>query len=119
MAYSLSLMPPDSSARISSATTNQSNYTARARCEKHHDPCRASAGRGHAERRCARDGYLAQVLQQYPSNTQARAMPVKYQVDVDKTVPSLELSAKAVAPFTSIGRSGDLNFPTAHRTDRH
>jgi hypothetical protein len=28
MAYSLSLMPPDSSARISPATTNQNNYTA-------------------------------------------------------------------------------------------
>jgi hypothetical protein len=44
-------------------------------------------------------GYLTQVLQLYPGNTQARVMLVKYQVDVDKIVPSLELSAEAVAPY--------------------
>jgi predicted alpha/beta superfamily hydrolase len=44
-------------------------------------------------------GYLTEVLQIYPGNTQARAMLVKYKVDVDKIVPSLELSPKAVTPY--------------------
>lgn len=44
-------------------------------------------------------GYLTRVLQLYPGNTQARAMLVKYQVDVDKIVPRLELPAKALAPY--------------------
>ena len=51
--------------------------------------------------------YLTQVLQLYPGNTQARAMLVKYQVDVDKIVPSLELSAKAVVPYVGEYRFKD------------
>jgi predicted alpha/beta superfamily hydrolase len=44
-------------------------------------------------------GYLTQVLQLYPGNTQARAMLVNYKTDVDKIVPNLELSAKGLAPY--------------------
>jgi|HubBroStandDraft_1064217.scaffolds.fasta_scaffold00249_10 predicted alpha/beta superfamily hydrolase len=44
-------------------------------------------------------GYLTQVLQLYPGNTQARATLVHYKVDVDKIVPTLELPAKGVAPY--------------------
>jgi predicted alpha/beta superfamily hydrolase len=44
-------------------------------------------------------GYLTQVLQLYPGDTQARAMLVNYKVDVDKIVLNLELSAKGVAPY--------------------
>ncbi|MEA2910392.1 MAG: hypothetical protein QOJ15_2473 [Bradyrhizobium sp.] len=44
-------------------------------------------------------GYLTQVLQLYPGNTQARAMLVNYKVDVDTIVPRLELSAKGVAHY--------------------
>jgi predicted alpha/beta superfamily hydrolase len=44
-------------------------------------------------------GYLTEVLQLYPGNTQARAMLVKYKVDIDKIVPTLELSPKAVKPY--------------------
>jgi tetratricopeptide (TPR) repeat protein len=44
-------------------------------------------------------GYLTQVLQLYPGNNQARALLVQYKIDVDKIVPSLEMSAKAVAPY--------------------
>jgi predicted alpha/beta superfamily hydrolase len=52
-------------------------------------------------------GYLTQVLQLYPGNTQARVMLVHYKVDVDKIVPTLELSAKAVAPYLGEYRSKD------------
>jgi predicted alpha/beta superfamily hydrolase len=52
-------------------------------------------------------GYLTQVLQLYPGNTQARAVLVSYKVDVDKIVPSLELSPKAVAPYVGEYRSKD------------
>ncbi len=52
-------------------------------------------------------GYLTQALQLYPGNTQARAMLAKYQVDVDKIVPSLELSAKEVAPYVGEYRFKD------------
>jgi predicted alpha/beta superfamily hydrolase len=44
-------------------------------------------------------GYLTEVLQLYPGSSQARAMLVKYKVDVDKIVPSLELPPKAVKPY--------------------
>jgi predicted alpha/beta superfamily hydrolase len=44
-------------------------------------------------------GYLTEVLQLYPGSSQARAMLVKYEVDVDKIVPRLELSPKAVMPY--------------------
>jgi predicted alpha/beta superfamily hydrolase len=44
-------------------------------------------------------GYLTQVLQLFPGNTQARAMLVKYKVDVDKIVPNVKLLPKALAPY--------------------
>jgi predicted alpha/beta superfamily hydrolase len=44
-------------------------------------------------------GYLTRVLQLYPGSTEARATLVKYKVDVDTIVPSLELSPKAVTPY--------------------
>ena len=44
-------------------------------------------------------GYLTQVLKLYPGNTEARAVLAKYQVDVDKIVPSVEFTAKSVAPY--------------------
>jgi predicted alpha/beta superfamily hydrolase len=44
-------------------------------------------------------GYLTQVLRLYPGNTEARTMLVKYNVEVDTIVPSLELSPKAVTPY--------------------
>jgi predicted alpha/beta superfamily hydrolase len=44
-------------------------------------------------------GYLTQVLQLYPGNSQAHTMLVNYKVDVEKIVPSVDLSAKAVASF--------------------
>jgi hypothetical protein len=52
-------------------------------------------------------GYLTRVLQLYPGNSQARAMLVKYKVDVDKIVPSLELSPKAVTPYVGEYRFKD------------
>jgi predicted alpha/beta superfamily hydrolase len=52
-------------------------------------------------------GYLTQVLQLYPGSTQARAMLVKYKVDVDKIVPNLELSPKAVTPYVGEYRFKD------------
>jgi predicted alpha/beta superfamily hydrolase len=51
--------------------------------------------------------YLTRVLQLYPGNSQARAMLVKYEVDVDKIVPSLELSPKAVTPYVGEYRFKD------------
>jgi tetratricopeptide (TPR) repeat protein len=51
--------------------------------------------------------YLTQVLQLYPGNTQARALLVNYKVDVDKIVPSLELSPKTVTPFVGEYRFKD------------
>ncbi len=59
-------------------------------------------------------GYLTQVLQLYPGNTRARAMLVKYQVDVDKIVPSLELSAKEVAPYVGEYRFKDELMKVAY-----
>jgi predicted alpha/beta superfamily hydrolase len=44
-------------------------------------------------------GYLTEVLQLYPGSSQARAMLVKYKVDVDKIVPNLDLSPKSVTPY--------------------
>jgi predicted alpha/beta superfamily hydrolase len=52
-------------------------------------------------------GYLTQVLQLYPGSSQARAMLVKYNVDVDKIVRSLELSPKAVTPYVGEYRFKD------------
>jgi predicted alpha/beta superfamily hydrolase len=52
-------------------------------------------------------GYLTQVLQLYPGNTQARAMLAKYKVDVDKIVPNLELSPKSVTPYVGEYRFKD------------
>jgi|SRR5450631_3758421 len=52
-------------------------------------------------------GYLTRVLQLYPGNSQARAMLVNYKVDVDKIVPSLELSPKAVTPYVGEYRFKD------------
>jgi predicted alpha/beta superfamily hydrolase len=43
--------------------------------------------------------YLTKVLQLYPGNSQTRGLLVNYKVDVDKIVPSLELSARAVTPY--------------------
>jgi pimeloyl-ACP methyl ester carboxylesterase len=62
--------------------------------------------------------YLTQVLQLYPGNTQARAMLVNYQVDVDKLVPSLELSAKAVAPYVGEYRFKDEPMKIAYEKDQ-
>jgi predicted alpha/beta superfamily hydrolase len=44
-------------------------------------------------------GYLTKVLQVYPGSTQARAMLVKYNVDVDTIVPNLEPSPKSLMPY--------------------
>ena len=52
-------------------------------------------------------GYLTRVLQLYPGNSEARAMLVKYKVDVDKIVPGLELSPKAVTPYVGEYRLED------------
>jgi len=52
-------------------------------------------------------GYLTQVLQLFPGNTQARAMLVKYKVDVDKIVPNLELSPKSATPYVGEYRFKD------------
>jgi predicted alpha/beta superfamily hydrolase len=52
-------------------------------------------------------GYLTRVLQLYPGSTQARAMLVKYNVDVDQIVPNLELSPKLVTPYVGEYRFND------------
>ena len=52
-------------------------------------------------------GYLTKVLQLYPGNTEARAMLVKYKVDVDKIVPTLELSPKLVTSYVGEYRFND------------
>jgi len=52
-------------------------------------------------------GYLTQVLQLYPGNSEARALLVNYKVDVDKIVPSPELSAKTVMPYVGEYRFKD------------
>jgi predicted alpha/beta superfamily hydrolase len=52
-------------------------------------------------------GYSTQVLQLYPGSSQARAMLVKYKVDVDKIVPTLELSPKAATPHVGEYRFQD------------
>ncbi len=59
-------------------------------------------------------GYLTQVLQLYPGSTQARAMLVKYKVDVDKIVPSLELSPKTVTPYVGEYRFKDELMKVAY-----
>jgi predicted alpha/beta superfamily hydrolase len=52
-------------------------------------------------------GYLTQVLQLYPGSGEARAMLLKYNVEVDKIVPNLELSAKSVMPYVGEYRFND------------
>jgi hypothetical protein len=44
-------------------------------------------------------GHLTRVLQLYPGNSQARSMLANYKVDVDKIVPSVDVSAKAVTAY--------------------
>jgi predicted alpha/beta superfamily hydrolase len=63
-------------------------------------------------------GYLTRVLQLYPGNTQARATLVNYKVDVDKIVPSLELSAKGVAPYVGEYRFKDGLVKVAYEKDK-
>ena len=52
-------------------------------------------------------GYLTQVLQLFPGSSEARATLVKYNVDVDKIVPNLELSPKSVMPYVGEYRFND------------
>jgi predicted alpha/beta superfamily hydrolase len=49
-------------------------------------------------------GYFTKVLQLYPGSSQARAQLVNYKVDVDKIVPRLELSPKALMPYDGVYR---------------
>ena len=51
--------------------------------------------------------YMTEMLQLYPGSSQARAMLVKYNVDVDKIVPKLELSPKSVTPYVGEYRFND------------
>jgi len=64
-------------------------------------------------------GYLTQVLQLYPGSSQARATLVKYNVDVDKIVPTLELSPKAVTPYVGEYRFQDEVTKVSFEKDRH
>jgi predicted alpha/beta superfamily hydrolase len=59
-------------------------------------------------------GYLTQVLRLYPGNSQARATLVNYKVDVDKIVPSVELSAKLVTPYVGEYRFKDELWKVAY-----
>ena len=52
-------------------------------------------------------GYLTRVLQLYPGSTEAREMLVKYNVDVDKIVPNLELPPNSVTPYVGDYRLND------------
>jgi len=63
-------------------------------------------------------GYLTQVLKLYPGNTQARAMLVKYEVDVDKIVPNVELSPKALAPYLGEYRFKDELTKVAYENSK-
>jgi predicted Zn-dependent protease len=60
-------------------------------------------------------GYLTRVLQLYPGSTEARAMLVKYKVDVDKIVPTVELSAKELAPYVGEYRFKDRLTKVAYQ----
>jgi predicted alpha/beta superfamily hydrolase len=51
--------------------------------------------------------YMTEMLQLYPGSSQARAMLVKYNIDVDKIVPKLELSPKSVTPYVGEYRFND------------
>jgi tetratricopeptide (TPR) repeat protein len=59
-------------------------------------------------------GYLTQVLQLYPGNTQARALLVTYKVDVDKIVPNLELPPKLVTPYVGEYRFNDESWKVVY-----
>lgn len=59
-------------------------------------------------------GYLTRVLQLYPGSTEARAKLVKYKVDVDTLVPSVELSPKAVTPYVGKYRFKDERTKVAY-----
>jgi predicted alpha/beta superfamily hydrolase len=63
-------------------------------------------------------GYSTQVLQLYPGSSQARAMLLKYKVDVDKIVPSLELSPKAVTPYVGEYHFKDEVTKVAYEKDK-
>jgi predicted alpha/beta superfamily hydrolase len=63
-------------------------------------------------------GYLTRVLQLYPGSSQARAMLVNYKVDVDKIVPSLELTPKALAPYVGEYRFKDELTKVAHQNSK-
>jgi predicted alpha/beta superfamily hydrolase len=63
-------------------------------------------------------GYLTQVLKLYPGNTQARAMLVKYEVDVDKIVPNVDLSPKALAPYLGEYRFKDELTKVAYENSK-
>jgi tetratricopeptide (TPR) repeat protein len=52
-------------------------------------------------------GYLTRVLQLYPGSKQARAMLLRYNVDVAKIVPNLELPAKTVTAYVGEYRLKD------------
>lgn len=63
-------------------------------------------------------GYLTQVLQLYPGNTQARAALVNYEVDVDKIVQSPQLSATQVAPYLGEYHFNDGLVKVAYEKDK-
>jgi predicted alpha/beta superfamily hydrolase len=52
-------------------------------------------------------GYMTEMLRLYPGSSQARAVLMKYDVDVDKIVPNLELSPKSVTPYVGEYRFND------------
>jgi len=62
--------------------------------------------------------YSTQVLQLYPGSSQARAMLVKYKVDVEKIVPTLELSPKAVTPYVGEYRFQDKVTKVSFEKDK-
>jgi hypothetical protein len=51
--------------------------------------------------------YLTRVLQLYPGSSRARSLLVNYKVDLDKIVPSLQVSAKELAPYVGEYRFKD------------
>lgn len=50
---------------------------------------------------------MTQVLRLYPGSTQARARLLKYNIDADTIVPTLELSPKSVASYVGEYRFQD------------
>jgi predicted alpha/beta superfamily hydrolase len=63
-------------------------------------------------------GYLTQVLQLYPGNIEARAMLVKYNVDADTIVPSLQLSPQDVTPYIGEYRFNDELTKVAYQNGK-